>query len=62
MSDRYLIPAKGLLVRDPVSMAPLPPEGAAVRGHDDYWTRRISDGDVSERRDAKKPNAPKETT
>jgi hypothetical protein len=47
---RYLVPAPGALVRDPVSRQPLPPEGA-WKADDEYWRRRIADGDVSEQAD-----------
>ena len=38
-------PAPGLLVRDPDSRQPLPPEGAAVASST-FWHRRLADGDV----------------
>jgi hypothetical protein len=47
---RYLVPAPGALVRDPVSRQPLPPEGA-WKADDEYWRRRIADGDVTEQAD-----------
>jgi len=40
-----LVPQPGLLVRDPVTFAPLPPGGAA-KTLDAYWLRRLRDGDV----------------
>jgi hypothetical protein len=42
-----VVPAAGLIVRDPVSHAPLPPEGREVADGDLYWLRRIRDGDVT---------------
>lgn len=39
-------PAPGLLVRDPISRRPLPPEGADVPDDSTYWVRRLLDGDV----------------
>ena len=38
-------PAPGLLVRDPISKRPLPPEGAEVP-ESSYWVRRVASGDV----------------
>jgi len=47
----FLVPAgrevngAPLLVRDPLTMAPLPPEGAA-KPKNGFWLRRLKDGDV----------------
>lgn len=41
----YVIPKKGLVVRDPRTRVPLPPEGAEVPD-DVFWHRRLRDGDV----------------
>ena len=41
----FLRPRAGLIVRDPVTMEPLPSEGA-VKPLTTYWRRRIKDGDV----------------
>ncbi len=43
----YLIPKPGAVVRDPVTAAPLPPEGAE-KPKTGYWLRRLHDGDVTE--------------
>ncbi|MBA4358044.1 MAG: hypothetical protein C0405_10010 [Desulfovibrio sp.] len=47
LQSKVLIPRPGLVVRDPVTMAPLPPEGAA-KPMNTYWRRRLRDGDVGE--------------
>ncbi|PMQ04162.1 hypothetical protein DyAD56_15855 [Dyella sp. AD56] len=39
-------PAPGLSVRDPVKKDLLPDAGREVSEHDQYWNRRIADGDV----------------
>jgi hypothetical protein len=51
---RYLIPAphpdnagQSLTVLNPVNYLPLPQDGARVE-MDNYWYRRLSDGDVFE--------------
>lgn len=41
----FVKPAPGLLIRDPLTMAVLPPEGREV-GDDYFWIRRLRDGDV----------------
>lgn len=38
-------PRQGLLVRDPDTKHPLPPEGAEVPDTS-HWRRRLADGDV----------------
>ena len=38
-------PLGDLIVMDPATKQPLPPNGAAVM-KDNYWRRRIADGDV----------------
>ena len=43
---KIFVPKPGLLVRDPATMRPLPPEGAA-KPMNTYWRRRLMDGDVS---------------
>ncbi len=45
----YLIPKPGTVVRDPVTAAVLPPEGAE-KPKTGYWLRRLLDGDVTEGR------------
>lgn len=40
-------PARGLAVRDPQLLDVLPAEGRDVP-RDDYWMRRLRDGDVKE--------------
>lgn len=42
---QLLKPAPGLVVRDPADGSILPPEGRAVTV-DQYWRRRLADGDV----------------
>lgn len=46
MKTAYLIPKTGLRLRDPQTLALLPPQGAAV-ALTSYWHRRLKDGDVS---------------
>lgn len=41
-----LIPVNGLMVIDPATSRALPPDGAEVRGHQEYWIRRLNEGDV----------------
>jgi len=53
MRKIYVVPAAGLLVRDPASMLPLPPEGAEVT-ETSHWLRRIQAGDVTLGKAAKK--------
>jgi Protein of unknown function (DUF2635) len=43
----FLKPSPGLIVRDPVTMQPLPEEGKEVESSR-YWIKRLNDGDVSE--------------
>ena len=46
MSTLYLKPARaGDVIRDPLTKAPLPPEGAAVV-MDTLWRRRLTRGEV----------------
>ncbi|NDY41252.1 DUF2635 domain-containing protein [Dissulfurirhabdus thermomarina] len=45
MARIHVRPAPGRLVRDPVTHAPLPEEGALVEDST-YWRRRIRVGDV----------------
>lgn len=52
----YVIPGRGLMVRDPVTMEALPAEGAA-KPLTTYWRRRLKDGDVTQ---GKPPRRPKE--
>lgn len=40
-------PKPGLVVRDPISKQPLPPEGREVPA-ESYWLRRLRSGDVIE--------------
>lgn len=42
---KLLIPKTGVKVRDPITGAHLPPEGA-VRSMNSYYNRRINDGDL----------------
>lgn len=43
---KTLVPKPGLLVRDPLTMEPLP-AGGAPKPLTTYWLRRLKDGDVS---------------
>lgn len=43
----YVKAAPGLVIRDPVFLDLLPPEGRDVP-ESDYWQRRLLDGDVVE--------------
>jgi len=42
----FVKPKAGLLVRNPVTREPLPAEGAEVPDND-YWQRRLLDGDIA---------------
>lgn len=42
----FVVPAKGLIVRDPRTRQPLP-EGGKEVPDDFYWVRRLRDGDVT---------------
>jgi len=42
----FLVPKAGLQVRDPDTTVPLPAEGAE-KPRNQYWLRRLQDGDVS---------------
>lgn len=53
----YVKPAPERLVRDPVTLRPLPDEGAEVRATDLFWERALRDEDVVE---APAPAAPAE--
>lgn len=47
MAEKMIvIPRAGLVVRDPVTLQPLPETGAEV-SCSAYWLRRVADGDVS---------------
>lgn len=43
----YLIPKRGLLIRDPVTKRILAPEGQEINSNPMFWQRRINDGDVT---------------
>lgn len=45
-----------MMVRDPVSLQPLPAEGA-WKPLDPYWARRIRDGDVTQAEHQAEPSA-----
>jgi len=47
MGTLYLKPARGRVVRDPLTGKPLPPHGGR-RPYSVFWMRRIRDGDVIE--------------
>lgn len=42
----FIKPSSGLIVRDPRTMQPLPPDGAEVGDHDAYWHFHLTHGDV----------------
>lgn len=42
----FVKPAPGVIVRDPATKRPLPPDGKDVP-ESNYWLRRLRDGDVS---------------
>lgn len=56
----FLIPKRGLTVRDPLNGQALPADGDEVN-LTPYWTRRLADGDVTRREDRKsaKPSTTK---
>ena len=41
----FVKPKDGLIVRDPLNFLPIPKEGKEV-AENQYWRRRIEDGDV----------------
>lgn len=41
-----IVPRNGMVVIDPTTRRPLPPEGIEVLELDSYWIRRQNDGDV----------------
>lgn len=45
MERVHVRPREGLVVRDPETLQPLPPEGREV-DLTTYWIRRLADGDV----------------
>jgi len=50
-TERFLIPRKGLTVRDPISNEPLPAEGMIkpwTGSAGRYWRRRVNCGDATE--------------
>ncbi|WP_188260868.1 DUF2635 domain-containing protein [Azospirillum tabaci] len=49
----FVKPKAGLLVRDPVTGEPLPSAGREVP-EDQYWMRRLQDGDIAAAKPAKK--------
>jgi len=53
MNRAWLVPKPGLVVRDPVTGAALPEEGAE-KPLTAYWLRRLQDGDASQ---GKRPKA-----
>lgn len=57
-TERFVIPADGLRVVDPDRNEPLPPKGTLVRGNDEYWVRRLNDGDVTVRPATKTAGTP----
>ena len=44
-ANKFLVPQPGLVVRDPVTMEPLPQEGA-MKPMNSYWLRRVAAGDA----------------
>lgn len=53
-----VIPGPGKSVRDPSSLALVPPDGRDVNELDMYWARRLRDGDVIPADQAPNPDAP----
>jgi hypothetical protein len=45
MDTLHIKPVGGLVVRDPITLAPLPEEGAEKPANA-YWLRRLADADV----------------
>lgn len=45
MKEEILIPKKGLIVRDPITKAPLP-ESGMPKPYNKYWRRRVNCGDA----------------
>ena len=43
----WIKPEPGRLVRDPVTMEPVPAVGREVPDHDPYWLRKLRDRDVA---------------
>jgi hypothetical protein len=43
----WVTPVPGRAARDPRTMQPLPPEGRSVPVHDQFWLRRVRDGDAT---------------
>jgi hypothetical protein len=56
VTERSLIPAAGLCVVDPATGRALPTEGKLVRGNDEYWIRRLDEGDVALSADPASPS------
>ena len=42
----FIVPANGLKVRDPETLADIPDEGRIVDGNNPHWIRRIKEGTV----------------
>lgn len=42
---KYMVPKKGVFIRDPETRQPLPPEGKQL-AVSTFWNRRARDGDV----------------
>ena len=57
----FVKPATGLRVVDPVTLQPLPAEGAEVPDDSSYWHRRIRSGDVALAKPAAEVPAKKST-
>jgi hypothetical protein len=47
METIFVKPEPGRIVRDPITMQPLPGDGDE-KPRDTYWLRRLADGDVTE--------------
>jgi hypothetical protein len=63
MKEAFVIPRKGLIVRNPSTMAPLPEQGTLVPlsgGEGKFWRRRIRCGDVSVITAARRTRKPKQ--
>lgn len=42
----WVMPVSGRLVRDPRTKAPVPEQGREVPDNEEFWVRRLRDGDI----------------
>lgn len=57
MTLTRVYPTAGRLVRDSVTRARLPAEGADVDLRDTYWSRRLREGDITDQAPKAEPAA-----